>query len=312
MARLEAEVKRQAAEVQSTEADLELAQVNYKRSQTLVKEGVLAKQDLDDRTREQRNAIASRQAALQSLAATRKALAVAQENRQAAQARVTQAQATLDQAQANLNSTREDLQFTRLQAPIDGIVGDIPVKIGDYVDAGDTLTQITQNNSLNLRVEVPIEQQEQLHFGLPVEIMNGQDQAIASGEITFISPQANTDAQAVLAKATFQNVDGNLRDGQSVRSRLIWQQKEGVLIPSVAISRLGGQTFVFLAESKAAPDGKPQQIARQRPVQLGKLQGNNYQVIQGVEAGDTLVVSGILNLTDGAPITPLSQQSVKP
>jgi multidrug efflux pump subunit AcrA (membrane-fusion protein) len=114
-----------------------------------------------------------------------------------------------------------------------------------------------------------------------------------------------------MAKASFPN-NGRLRDGQFVRARVIWQSEPGILVPTTAVTRVAGNPFIYVAETGKAPSGESQQIARQRPVKLGAIQGNSYQVQSGLSPGDQIIVSGILNLSDGAPITigqPQSQQS---
>lgn len=196
-------------------------------------------------------------------------------------------------------------------APVAGEIGDIPVKIGDYVEITDTLTTITQNQTLELRLAVPIEYTTKLQLGLPVELRtsSGGDPLVL-GKISFISPVVDTTSQTVLAKASFPNPQGKLRDKQFVRARIIWEQGSGVLVPASAITRLGGQAFVFVAQNTAARESeKVQQIAEQRRVKLGSIQGNYYQVIDGLELGETLITSGLLNLSDGVPIMPESVSS---
>ena len=93
-----------------------------------------------------------------------------------------------------------------------------------------------------------------------------------------------------------------MRSNQFTRARLIWNRKPGVLVPTTAISRVAGQDFVFIAETK---ENSPV-VARQQPVKLGEIQGNSYQVIEGLKAGETIVTSGIQKLSNGAPIVPES------
>jgi multidrug efflux pump subunit AcrA (membrane-fusion protein) len=83
-------------------------------------------------------------------------------------------------------------------------------------------------------------------------------------------------------------------------------------VPTVAVSRIAGQTFVFVATDQPQENGKTLRVAAQRPVQLGQLQGNNYQVIEGLKTGDEVVVTNILQLRDGAPIAPEAQASALP
>ncbi|MEO1297674.1 MAG: efflux RND transporter periplasmic adaptor subunit, partial [Cyanobacteria bacterium J06636_16] len=246
------------------------------------------------------------------------AAAAAAEDVEAAVAGLRQSEATLAQAQANQAAAQENLSDRTVTAPIAGTVGDIQPNLGDYVTPSNVITNITENATLELDLEVPIEQRDQLRLGLPVELIGVDgEEILASGSITFISPQINADTQTVLVQAQFDNPQGRLQDAQKVEARLIWSEQTGVLVPTSAITRLGGQTFVYVAEEgssdelpppEAMPPGMevPEQVARLRPVQLGNIQGNNYEVLSGVDPGETIVVSGILNLQDGTPILPQS------
>lgn len=285
----QARVRAADAERARAAADVELQNREYERTRLLVAEGALSQQELDRAANQRATALAS--------------LRVAEENLGAAQAALAETQAQLGRARADQEVAREDVSDRRLTAPIAGVVGDIPFKVGDLVSSSDTFTNIIQNGTLELNLSVPIERAPDLRVGLPVELLDATGKAVSRGQISFISPEVNAGQQSVLAKASFQN-DGALKDGQFVRTRVIWSSKPGVLIPTVAVTRIAGQTFVFVAEQGegTTEDGKPQQIARQRQVTLGEIQGNAYQVISGVESGEQVVVSGVLNLQDGAPI----------
>ncbi|MGB7415833.1 MAG: efflux RND transporter periplasmic adaptor subunit [Thermosynechococcaceae cyanobacterium] len=280
------------AERASALAEVDLQKTEYNRISQLVKQGVLARRELDRVTRDLNSAQA--------------ALSVANEQIQAAQANIEATEAAMAENKANASALREDLLDTQVVAPIGGVVGDIPVKVGDYIDVGETLTTITQNQTLEIKLAIPLERRDQLRVGLPVEVRSFQNnETLATGNISFISPTANAATQSVLAKATFSNANGTLQDAQRVSGTVIWKKRTGVLVPTTAISRLGGETFVFVAKtSEEKPDAL---VAQQRPVQLGNIQGNSYQVISGLRPGETIVVSGILNLSDGAPIKAQSE-----
>lgn len=96
-----------------------------------------------------------------------------------------------------------------------------------------------------------------------------------------------------------------------MRTRLILSQQSGVLVPTTAVTRIGGETFVYVAhpappQPEKSIQGQTQLLAKLIPVQLGEIQGNNYQVLKGLKPGERIVVSGLLNLKDGAPIIPES------
>lgn len=297
----QAELQALEAERAANVAEVELQNDEYRRISELVREGALSQQRLDQVQRDRNRAVAL-------LNAINKRI-------QAEQANLAQADAELRTAQANANLASEQLQDTTIVAPFTGTVGDIPVRLGQLVTTDDTLTTITQNQSLDLRLQIPIARAAELRPGLRVQLTNGKGGVLSNGRISFIAPRVDTRAQSVLAKATFDNSQGRLRDGQFVSAKVIWQEQPGILIPAAAISRLGGETFVFVAQapddtcketpSGAAPSSPPDLVAHQRSVKLGDtIQGNAYPVLKGLKPGERVVASGILNLSDCAPISP--------
>ncbi|MGE5655665.1 MAG: efflux RND transporter periplasmic adaptor subunit [Actinomycetota bacterium] len=290
-----AQAQRQQAEAQRTRAaaNVRLQQVQFNRTQLLVTQGALARQQLDIARNNLQTASADLQAAEKEVAASSAAIGQAQAN-------VRQAQAGTAAAQVNVN-------LKRVVAPIAGVVGEFPVKVGDYVNTGQTITTITQNDALDLNLFVPSNRLNQLRKGLPAQLFDPTThKLIGTGEISYISPTVNANQQSILSKARFANSQGQLRDGQYVQARVIWNQQPGILIPTVAISRIGGQSFVFVTENTTV-NGKPQLIVHQRLVHLGDIQGSNYQVLDGLKPGETIVTSGILKLREGTPIQPQSQ-----
>ena len=301
VARAEAEVEQSRADLRSQEAELELARTNLERTQFLVQEGAQSKQILDDRTRDINAAEAQADALRAALNSSQKALSAARERVGSARAAIAGQQASLRQAESRVGIATENLDFNRITAPIDGTVGNIQPKVGDYVESGDQITSITKDETLELNVGVPLEQASKLKLGLPVEIIDRKGEALAKGNINFISPRTDRSSQAILVKAAFDN-NGRLKDDSFARARIIWSQEPGVLIPTTAVSRLAGENFVFVAVEKEQEDGSTALVAEQRRVELGEIQGQSYPVISGVEPGDRLITSGILNLADGTPI----------
>jgi multidrug efflux pump subunit AcrA (membrane-fusion protein) len=89
-----------------------------------------------------------------------------------------------------------------------------------------------------------------------------------------------------------------LRVMQYVRARVIWSNEPSLAVPVVAVSRIAGQHFVFVAEK-----GDQGVVARQKPVTVGAIIGNDYIVQRGLTAGDRVIVSNVQKIGDGAPIT---------
>jgi RND family efflux transporter MFP subunit len=290
----QAQVEAAQAQVLQAQAEVQLAQVEFNRTQQLTSSGALSRQDLDTA----RNRLEVAQATQRQT----------EESLKAAQSQLQQATATFDQAQAQVNVNQESLGFKQVSSPVSGLVGDIPLRVGDFVDVGQTITSIIQNRELFLRIQVPTTRANQLRTGLPVELLDPDTGApLATGSLSFISPDVNANAQSILVKARFPNEAGSLRDGQFVRARVIWSTKTALLVPTVAVSRIAGQSFVFVTDQQTTDGGQTLQVASQRPVQLGPIQGNSYQVLEGLQAGDEVVITNILKLQDGVPIAPEAQ-----
>lgn len=222
------------------------------------------------------------------------------------QQELDQAKSALDAAQADLNSVESqvreqqaELRYYRVTAPAAGIVGDIPVRVGDRVTVGTLLTTVDSPGIMEAYISVPVERAAQLKAGLPVRILDSTGSVLAESHITFVSPQVDDQTQTVLVKAGIANATGTLRPAQFIRARVVWGTRDGPVVPVLAVSRISGQYFAFVAEQEK--DGL---VARQRPVKVGEIVGNDYVVLEGIKEGDRVIVSGTQFLRDGVPVSP--------
>ncbi|KAM3089969.1 efflux RND transporter periplasmic adaptor subunit [Phormidesmis sp. 146-35] len=290
-------------------ADVQLRQQEYARYQDLFRQGATSRQILDQQLNQLRTAQADLQKADADIQAQRSAI-----NR--AQSTVSRNRRAFEQSQATIAEGQAQLQNYTVVAPFSGTIGDIPIKVGDTVSPTTQLLTVTQNQQLEIQIQVPLERSSALRVGLPVKLLDDQNKAVQNGRISFVAPNVDPTTQSVQAKATFSNV-GNLRTSQFVRARVVWSNRPGVVVPTSAISRLGGRDFIFVAapfsESgcqapAASPSGPPasvppdQLVAAQKPITLGKIVGNDQEITEGLTANDRIVTSGILQLQNCAPI----------
>lgn len=198
---------------------------------------------------------------------------------------------------AQVRESEVQLRYFSILAPEDGVVGDIPVREGDYVNQLTKLTTVDQNQQLELYVSVPVERAGELKPGMQIELVDSDGRTLADCRVSFVSPQVEEDTQSVLAKAIVDNLRGSLRTSQFVRAKVVWSEHQGPAIPFSAVKRFNGQTFAFAAVEK---EGKLS--VQQRPVVLGPIDGSRYPVLEGLAVGDRVVVSGIQKVHDGSPI----------
>ena len=206
------------------------------------------------------------------------------------------AEAALRAQDARIQEDQVRLQYFTVVAPTDGVVGDVPVRVGNQVTPQTVLTAIDRNDRLEVHVQVPIERAPDLRVGLPLRVLGPDGTEVASTRVSFVAPSVDHATQTVLLKGLVAN-PGSLRAQQFVRAQIVWKSSDGLLIPVLAVTRVNDQYFAFVAES-----GQGALVARQRPVTLGPIVGNAYALLGGINPDERIVITGVQKLTDGAPI----------
>ena len=157
-----------------------------------------------------------------------------------------------------------------------------------------------ESKDLEAYIYIPTERVSQLRQGLQVDLLDTNDNLLEKTKIDFISPQVDSSLQGILVKAPVQLAPEKLRNEQLVKARVVWSTAPTAVVPVLAVTRLGGQPFVFVAKQQ---DGH--YIASQVSVTLGDTVGNSYAVTSGLSAGDRVIVSSTQFLVNGMPVMPL-------
>lgn len=258
----QASVNSQEAARNAQAATLANALTQYQRAQKLFDSGIIAKQDLDTFRTTYENALAQ--------------------------------QKSLD---AQVRQQQVQLHYYSVTSPTGGIVGDIPVHVGDRVTTATLLTTVDQPGNLDAYIYVPVEHSRELRVGEPVALLDSSGSVIAHSTIYFVSPQVDDTTQSILAKAPISNPNRQFRTDEFVSARITWRTTKGLEIPVLATQRINGQFFTFLAAN--GPKGT---VARQQQIQVGDIIGNNYVVQGGIKPGDHIIVAGFQFLADGMPV----------
>ncbi len=265
-AKQQATVVSQESARAAQQANLAYASEQYKRASGLYSAGVVSRQDLD----QAKSALDAAEAQLQAL-------------------------------DAQLREQQVQLHYYTVVAPRAGIVGDVPVRVGDRVTNTTVLTTVDKPGSLEAYIYVPVERSTQLKRDMLAQLVDGEGNVVADSHVSFISPRVDDTTQTVLVKSVIANRGDRLRTSQFIRARIVWGTKLMPLAPVLAVSRIGGQYFAFVAEPAGAGF-----VTRQKPLRIGQMVGNDYAVLEGIKPGDRIIVSGTQFLVDGAPVTPQS------
>ena len=195
----------------------------------------------------------------------------------------------------------EQLAYYTVRAPYDGVVGDIPVHVGDYVSPSTLLDHVDEYRDLEAYIYIPTERSSRRKAWVwkwtcptpPASCLRRRRSISFRRRLTPL-------LQGILVKAPVHRTPEIVRNAQMIKARVIWNTKPMAVIPVLAVTRQGGQTFVFVVKQQ---DGHS--LAVQTPVTLGDTVGNNYSIISGLNAGDNVVVSSTQFLVNGMPVLPL-------
>jgi multidrug efflux pump subunit AcrA (membrane-fusion protein) len=280
VARLESLKAQRVAQKASVDYDKH----EYERNYWLEQRGVVSEATVDAFDRAYKVA----QAKLQEI----------EENIKAQQDVIHRASTSIDAASFAKKEQEEQLAFYRITAPFGGTMADIPVKLGDYVNSSTKLTTISQLKPLELNVLVPKDMAAGVRIGMPLELVDDGGKTVSSCRVFHIDPVVDQQNQSVLVKAVFDNANEHYRPEQSVTTKLLLRQAQGIMIPTEALSYVAGRAFAYVVTN-----GTNGAIAQQRPLEISSLQGNRASIKAGITSGEKVITSGVQNLRDGSPIT---------
>lgn len=262
-AKQQAAVSSAEANRTGTEADVQYWRQQTKRMEALVGAGAVSRAELD----QSQNSLRTAEARLASL-------------------------------DAQVREGRVELGFYRVVAPQAGTVGDMAVRVGDRVTNSTAITTIDDGQALEAYIQIPLDRSPQLRLGLPVQLMDSDGKVIATNPISFVASRVDDSTQTVLVKSLLRDIPPSTRVLQFIRSRIVWRSVQGLTVPVTSVVRISGQYFCFVAE----PGAQGGLVAKQKPIDVGQVIGNDYVVRSGLKAGETLIVSGIQKIGDGAPV----------
>ena len=201
---------------------------------------------------------------------------------------------------ATRRSLEEQLAYYMIRAPFDGVVGDIPVHVGDYVTTSMALTTVDENKDFEAYIYIPTERSTEVRMGLPVQLLDTDGNVIETTAIDFLSPQVDSTLQGILVKAPVNRGDERLRSAQMVKARVVWKTHPLPTIPILSVVRQGGQSFVFVVATEGG-----HAVAHQVSITIDQTVGNSYAVSAGLKPGDRVITSRTQFLTDHMPVMAL-------
>lgn len=220
-----------------------------------------------------------------------------------AQADAAAAAATVQADLALIAQTRLSIEFASITAEVDGQLGALPLRVGNFVRLAENvaLGTITQTNPILVQFNVPERWLPMIRAAMrgdnppPVRaIADGDTGPPAEGRLVFVDSQVDTATGTITLKGRFDNADNRLLPGQYVQVSVVPAVQENAITVASAAVQTGQQgRFIFVVENG---------VARRRPVTLERSLGERAVIRGEVHAGERVIVDGAQRVTEGARV----------
>jgi membrane fusion protein (multidrug efflux system) len=231
----------------------------------------------------------------------------------------TIAQSALDSDEAQLKTATTDLGALQAQidrkvvrAPFAGRLGIRAVNLGQYLNAGTTITVLEAIDSVYVDFVLPQQRLADVKVGMPVRVtIAGAEGTAQDGTIAAVDPEVDQATRAIKLRASVPNKDERLRPGMFANVSVVLPKREDrIIIPATSLVHASYGDSVFVVEDKKdesggvlhGPDGKPAKMARQQFVRVGESRGDYVAILDGVTTGQEVVSAGAFKLRNGSGI----------
>ncbi|EKP0305803.1 efflux RND transporter periplasmic adaptor subunit [Aeromonas veronii] len=219
-----------------------------------------------------------------------------------------EAEAAYRSLEADIESLKATITRREVRAPFSGVVGLRNVFLGQYLQPGTDIVRLEDTSVMRLRFTVPQTDISKIKLGQTIKInVDAYPQTQFDGHITAIEPAVNFQSGLIQVQADIPNNDGQLRSGMFARASIILPTvKDQIVIPQSAISfTLYGQNVYVLKEGEETDkEGNKVKVlrAKQVVVKAGERRGNDVHVLSGIQAGDQIVLSGQVRLSNDTKV----------
>jgi len=215
-----------------------------------------------------------------------------------------QALAEYQQARAAIDNIRSVIAKKTIRAPFAGRLGIRLVNLGQILEGGEPIVSLQSLDPIYANFALPQEQVNQIRLGFPVRIatdaLSGE---VVEGRVTAVNPEVDQATRNIRIQASLDNPRERLRPGMFVTVVVVLPEPDPVLvIPATAVLYAPYSDSVFLVESKEGDTPGKTLTLRQQFVQLGEKRGDFITVEKGLEAGQTVVTTGVFKLRNGMPV----------
>ncbi|WP_373514877.1 efflux RND transporter periplasmic adaptor subunit [Persicitalea sp.] len=201
---------------------------------------------------------------------------------------------TVKTNQADIDNIKAQLTKTTIKAPFSGRLGLRYISEGSYVTPTSRITSLTNTNPAKVEFSVPAKYADKIKVGSLIKYTTESSDVEHTGRVYAVDPKIDPQTRTLQMRATSPNGNGELLPGAFARIELITGSRgTAISVPNEAVIPEQDGHMVFLVkEGKAAA----------RPVKVGLRGESDMEILGGLNAGDTLITTGILQVKPGGPV----------
>lgn len=206
-----------------------------------------------------------------------------------------QAATELTAARTRLREAEVDFSHGTVTSTMNGVVNKVYVDPGEFVGEGDPVVEIVDAATVRVSFDVPEGDVRFLSQGQKVQVrVDAYPEREWTGEIDFVAWKADAATRTFEVRVVVDNEDALIRPGMIARGAFLRRLVDSaVTVPLFTVQDKGGERVVYVEQ-----DG----TAQARSVRLGIIEGDRVQVLEGLAAGDRLIVAGHAEVEDGTRV----------
>lgn len=219
-------------------------------------------------------------------------------------ARLDETKVIHDQAVARVELIRTTIAKKTIRAPFSGRLGIRQVNLGEFLESGQVIVSLQALDPIYVNFQLPQQKISSLRPGLTVRVATDAPHSrVVEGKISAVNPEVDALTRNILVQATLPNTDEKIRPGMYATVDVLLPEQQSVLtIPITAVYYAPYSDSVFIVEPSGQGSDPQQLVLRQQFVQLGEKRGDFVAVHKGLEAGQSVVSTGVFKLRNGQAV----------
>lgn len=210
-----------------------------------------------------------------------------------------QAKTNKEALEKKIETVKEQMRTTTIVSPINGTIDDVLIKEGEMAAAGRGAFQVVKMSDMKIRAEISESYLNQVEKGNPVEISSKNSSESYQSVVKTVSKVINPENRTYFIEIAIPQEAKNLTPNMIMDIQVMnYKNDKAITVPVNIVQKTNNRRFIFVADTKNG-----EKVAVKKWVVTGKAYNKKVEILEGIKAGEEIIVSGYQNISDGEKIT---------